>query len=120
MAPENQRPLECFPDTYEFGRINEGLHVAEFDLVNTTNKTLRIKRLRKTCDCTNASIKSVEIKPHAKEVLSITWNTVGLSGNASTTINLHYLNESTPEVTHVSILTITGNIEKKFTAPTLR
>lgn len=51
--------LEANPESYDLGnvQINDGLVTKEYEVKNTTDKTLKLKKIATSCMCTQAKVK---------------------------------------------------------------
>ncbi len=83
QTPTNQAlGIEASPQSYDLGSvpINGGIVAKEFEIKNTTDKTLKLKKIATSCMCTTASV----------EVGSKTTNFFGMemAGDRNPPVNL--------------------------------
>lgn len=56
---ESVAGIQTSPETYDFGNvpINGGIVTKEYEIKNTTDKTIKVKKIVTSCMCTTAAIK---------------------------------------------------------------
>ncbi|OGX40135.1 MAG: hypothetical protein A2984_03450 [Omnitrophica WOR_2 bacterium RIFCSPLOWO2_01_FULL_41_12] len=78
-APVKSGPAE--PETWDFGRVKEGLVLKhDFVIRNTSKETLNIQKVHTSCGCTTSGVKKKTILPGEKTFIEVQFNSKGYSG----------------------------------------
>lgn len=76
---------------HDFGKVQRGERLLHsFPLTNTTGQELRIKRIRVSCGCTQASASSERIAPNESATIDAVMDTSTFQGSKSVTIYVQF------------------------------
>ncbi len=92
--------IACADAEFNFGRVmGEPVISHRFQIENTGEKTLHIRRIQTSCGCTTAGVRSLKIRPGESEELPVEMNLKGRSGEQTQYITLHSNDPDTPQLT---------------------
>jgi len=95
---------------YLFGEITAGEKItASINIKNSGNKTLLIDSIRPSCPCLELQLLEKEIPPQQTETLTVSLDTLGMSGKTSYYIYIH----SNDQISPLTVLSIEGYIINK-------
>lgn len=103
----NAAAFEWVSDTYDFGKIPQGIPAtAKYEFINTGKEALIITDVQRTCGCTNTDWTKEPIAPGQKGYISAVYNAANEGGFTKSITVLS--NASTPSVK----LTFKGTVIK--------
>jgi hypothetical protein len=77
------------PAVWNFGKIKKGEKVTHvFTLKNTGNETLVVESAVETCECLNASFKSMKVKAGKSTTITVTYDTTEGDGPFESTVEI--------------------------------
>jgi hypothetical protein len=98
---------------YDFGRVMQGHKVVhEFAIQNSGDADLVLQRIAPSCGCTAAAVTSSTIKPGSSEKVRVTFDTSGMYGSKTKTVNVLTNARENAEVT----LRMRGSVVRGITA----
>lgn len=101
LASADTGPLaKLGQDMYDFGSVMQGQKVVhEFAVENSGDADLVLQRIAPSCGCTAAAVSSPTIKPGGSEKIRVTFDTAGMYGAKTKTVNVVTNAREKPEFT---------------------
>ncbi|MDA0657219.1 MAG: DUF1573 domain-containing protein [Planctomycetota bacterium] len=111
-------PLVCDAHTQDFGIVGSGeLLRHQFDVYNSTNKTIDIRSVRADCGCVVPTISKRRLTPGERTWVNVTLNTGGLSAPVDITRRMAVeFSSNDQESTEILPLTVQATIVKDVDA----
>jgi hypothetical protein len=107
------KPIIAIPQqTFDFGKVMEGTKVEhEFTVSNKGTSDLLIQRVVAGCGCTAAAALNTAIAAAAESKITVSLDTVGMSGLQNKTVRVYSNDTDNPIMT----LTLNGDVQQKVT-----
>jgi hypothetical protein len=108
-------PRLLIPSTFmlDIGDISQGHATGKIELHNSSEKTVEIIYVVKTCRCAEVHVPSKILQPGDKTTLKILWNTTGLRGKSRSDFTIFHRHTGEEESERLD-LSIYGNVVPEF------
>ena len=103
---ENLPKIEITPKVYDFGEINFGDIVSyDFEIKNSGDEILEIKRVATSCPCANAKVEREKIEPGEEANLFVSYDSgaMGTHGKGKQE-RIIYIKSNDPEKPQVEVM----------------
>lgn len=110
---ENLPKIDVTPSSFDFGQVSYGQILTQrFEVKNSGEAALEIKRVSTSCGCTTAKISQEKIGPGEKAELSVTYDTGAMGGahGKGEQERIIYLRSNDPQNSQTEVV-ITANVK---------